>query len=279
MHEWPLLIFTLSMQTAVGAFCFIEWMRFKDREAALAMDFNRRLLGVVGVMAVGMAASFLHLGTPGHAFYALSNLKSSWMSREIFMASLFMGSVFIYTLIRLKGLVLPRLLTAKAAGIGLIGLALIYTMARLYMFSTVPAWKSWHTVASFFLTALTLGPLAVWLTLSMHRDVLSMNRQMNLARSFALFGLGLGLVVSALWLMGLSQGNRAAQQSLALLKSDYLYAVIGAFVLKTAALGLLLIKGKSRYRPCLLWVLFVITLAAEVLARVLFYVSYVQLGM
>jgi DMSO reductase anchor subunit len=46
----------------------------------------------------------------------------------------------------------------------LLGLSLLYSMARVYLLRAVPSWNSWRTPVTFFLSATVLGALGINLT-------------------------------------------------------------------------------------------------------------------
>jgi DMSO reductase anchor subunit len=54
-------------------------------------------------MLVALAISFLHLGRPSNAIHALNNLKTSWISREIFAVTLFSASLLMLFIARWLG--------------------------------------------------------------------------------------------------------------------------------------------------------------------------------
>jgi anaerobic dimethyl sulfoxide reductase subunit B (iron-sulfur subunit) len=136
--ERSLIAFTILVQMAVGATWFLSLMQ----------PFNRGALAAITIsMLAGVLASFLHLGTPRNAWRSIRNLRSSWLSREVLCAGLFMAS-------------LGGVLITGGIGIGLadvIGLGLIVSMAQVYRLRTVPEWNRWTTTASFFITTLLLG--------------------------------------------------------------------------------------------------------------------------
>jgi anaerobic dimethyl sulfoxide reductase subunit B len=136
--ERSLVAFTILTQLAVGAVWFLS----------LWQAFNRTALGVITiVMLVGILASFLHLGSPRNAWYAIRNVRSSWLSREVWCAALFA--------VALIGLTITG--GAGAWLVDVIGLALIISMTQVYRLRTVPEWDHWTTTASFFSTTLLLG--------------------------------------------------------------------------------------------------------------------------
>jgi DMSO reductase anchor subunit len=103
--EWSLLAFTRLLPLLVGA------------QLAATLT-GRSVLGTVAFLALGGLAgglSLLHLGRPLRSWRALTNLRSSWLSREILAFSLFVplaaaaawkGTGGIYLAASLAGLLL-----------------------------------------------------------------------------------------------------------------------------------------------------------------------------
>ncbi|MGF1587603.1 MAG: dimethyl sulfoxide reductase anchor subunit family protein, partial [Bacteroidales bacterium] len=108
--------------------------------------------------------SFFHLGSPANAVYALSNIGTSWLSREILAVSVFWGLLLVWFIV----LKFPDRL-AKASPIiqwvcALAGIVMVYTMARLYMIQTVPPWNSLFTISYFYSSSVLLGvPLLMFI--------------------------------------------------------------------------------------------------------------------
>lgn len=157
MTDRSLVAFTLLGQTAAGVVWAVLGLRL-----ALGPDGDDLVLlalAVTGLLLLtATVASTLHLGRPANAWRALANLRSSWLSREILatglLAAAWLGTGLLYAfdvpgVLRLIALTI----TALAAA------ALVYAMARVYRIRTVPAWNHGLTTGSFFLTALSLGPL------------------------------------------------------------------------------------------------------------------------
>lgn len=157
--EWSLLLFTLLAQTAVGAFLFWELPRIFSSSNLLLRCENslKPYLIFTGIAILALLISFFHLGNPMHAIYSLSNLKGSWLSREILFASLFTGLMVLVNIMEwrdFKGKDFNRIISAVTI---LSGLALVYSMAQIYMLSTVPLWNSPSTMLEFFTTTFLLG--------------------------------------------------------------------------------------------------------------------------
>jgi anaerobic dimethyl sulfoxide reductase subunit C (anchor subunit) len=168
MKEKSLVAFTIMSQTGAGAFIVLGMLHYALVRGVAEVLTDRALLAIGPIVAVGMLASFFHLGTPMNAWRALANLRSSWLSREVLFALLFtlLGGWFAVVQWQEIGPLAIREVLAWCAACA--GLAMIYSMARVYMLRTVPAWNSWATPVSFFATALLLGSLlaAVGVTLA-----------------------------------------------------------------------------------------------------------------
>ncbi len=161
MHEWPLLIFTVCMQAAIGGMLML-WLYYKkisySGEAKTFAAMRMPLLVIAGLSLIGLIASFAHLGTPTNAFNTIRNIGSSWMSREILVTGMFIAAVFITVgLAIVQKRVNPMLLLISA----LIGLVDIYCMAAIYAKTLVSGWNSINTFTSFYGTALVLGPVLI----------------------------------------------------------------------------------------------------------------------
>lgn len=79
--EWPLVIFTLISSLLVG---WIGYLLFNPDKLIYGYLFVT--LGIVG-----MALSSLHLGKPYKAYRSVLNYKTSWLSREIILFSVFIA--------------------------------------------------------------------------------------------------------------------------------------------------------------------------------------------
>jgi anaerobic dimethyl sulfoxide reductase subunit B (iron-sulfur subunit) len=140
--ETPLVVFTLSVQMAVGAFWAARWMT--DALPLIPYLFISACLGLGGFF------SFAHLGAKRNAWRAPFHLQKSWLSREILLFGLFSAGWLV-------GFVMPEITWVTS----LLGIGLIFGMAMVYRLHTMPAWDTWRTTAGFFITSALLGQLAM----------------------------------------------------------------------------------------------------------------------
>ncbi|WP_244262436.1 DmsC/YnfH family molybdoenzyme membrane anchor subunit [Vibrio metschnikovii] len=140
-HEFPLVIFTVFAQTAVGAFFLVCLLfLFGSPSEQQKMSMMKSLFFVWVLMGIGFAASTFHLGSPLRAFNAFNRVGHSWLSNEILTGSLFFalgGLLWLLSVLKVASAALRRGLMVTAMVMGII---FMYAMARLYMIETVPTW-------------------------------------------------------------------------------------------------------------------------------------------
>jgi anaerobic dimethyl sulfoxide reductase subunit C (anchor subunit) len=164
-HEWALIIFTIVMQMAVGSFVILGGVHFfatRNNGIEEADKMSDRALLVIGPMVViGLLVTFLHLGNPVNAPRAISNLGSSWLSREILLSVLFCGGGAVFAFLQWRKISTAQIRNIIALVVAVIGVVLVYAMAMVYGLSTVPAWDTPVTPVTFFLTAGLPGSLGM----------------------------------------------------------------------------------------------------------------------
>jgi len=163
LKDWPLIVFTVLVQTAVGSFIFLFGLLvINGRHLGefgstwLFPWLFRPALGLLLLMGFCLLISLFHLGQPASAYLAVVNLKTSWLSREILAACLFFAGLLLLTVSIFFGWPLTILLLISCLDM-LVGLALIFIMSKIYRLPAVPAWNSFRTPLSFYLTALLTG--------------------------------------------------------------------------------------------------------------------------
>lgn len=159
-NEWPLVFFTLLSQTSVGLVVSMILLPTLSRNsgflAGIQLRQNLILAGMI-LAALALLFSFLHLAKPFHAVHAFSNLSSSWLSREILFASLYLALLAVcYSSLKF-GIPAPALYRLLMIACGSAGLLLVWSMARIYMIPTIPAWNSPSTPIAFFSSVFLLG--------------------------------------------------------------------------------------------------------------------------
>ena len=269
MHGyWSLVIFTLLGQAAAGMLILSFFSRTADTSRAKAWV-------ACILLGVGALASLEHLSDPTVSFYTITNVGTSWLSREILFVGLF-GAGLLLWLITLNAW--ARRLAA------ILGLAFVYVMSRVYTIPTVPFWNSLFTYWLFLATSLLLGS-----SLLLFMDALAARKDPEKKAALLLGWYPVFIVLAFILQMLVIPLQLLLAQSPF---STYLLAWHLTLLLFGAELGpLLLIRNgvkemlpdACRACPCPLWIragiILLLIVAGEVCGRVLFYSGYTWFGM
>jgi anaerobic dimethyl sulfoxide reductase subunit C (anchor subunit) len=289
MKEHSLIVFTLLSQVAAGTFCLLMacllwFLSFATLEQAYRWSTPGFLLAAV-LMAAAMGTSFFHLGNPHSAWRAASNLRTSWLSREIALVLVFTGCAAVFAAMVGLGIAPLWLLISLGVVSALIGLCLVYTMSRVYCQRTVPAWDTWHTPVIFLLSALSIGTAAASLILALNAGI-PPQRLVEIGRLMAaLLAVLLVLQVAGLisWLNPAVRTG-AYRESLALLTGRHRgiltahLVLLGTAVLAAGIWLALGFDGSRLIREAALWLTVLLVFAAQVPGRLLFYLARVRQG-
>jgi len=300
-NEWSLLVFSLLVQMGVGTFVVIEVLRaaYSRRLDFHALRPLHFLSGpaVLLVMLFGMVVSFFHLENPVKALYALNNLKTSWLSREILFLILFILFVAALFLIRRRETFGRRIAGFLTVLSGLAGLFLIFAMSRLYMLETVPVWNRGATPVAFFTTTFLLGSLAASAGLSFQLDLFKKNGstiqklstcwRKSTFRRLSLFSLALiGVQIAGVFFFK-GMGAREAGESISMVGfnqeragMELLRVILACFGAALLVVLILRLRKEEEERLgipffCLA---FCVILVSEILGRYLFYASFDRVG-
>ena len=266
MEHASLMYGTLLSQLAVGTFVAGYALTRSGEERA---RLRPAILAAFAAGVVGVLVFFTHLGVPTHAFNAIRNVGSSWLSREALLYPAFM---LLLILCLLKG---GKVLGALTA---LCGLALALTTAMIYTLPGVPAWDTAATPISFLLAAFLMGiPLAALLTKRGGRTC---------ALVLAAAAL-LALVVTLTQTSTLRGGETAAAASASLLTAAPAFRIrLGllavaaiaslVFALRGAKAADAATDGKPAATPVFL-LLFCLLAVSEILGRALFFGTIVRM--
>lgn len=113
--EWALLLFTIVMPALVA------WMG----ASVIRPSVEPSPVVFFGLTVLAMATSTLHLGRPKRAWRAMLNLRTSWLSREIAFANLFVAA-------SAAALLVPGLREFAGWGALAAGLALAFSIDQVY---------------------------------------------------------------------------------------------------------------------------------------------------
>jgi DMSO reductase anchor subunit len=161
---FSVIAFTTLSGTGYGMLAWLG-LRYAWRALPLSREFAATLFAVaLALVSIGLLSSLLHLGQPGRAWRAVSQWRSSWLSREGVLAlATYAPAIGLVCLIWLGAFDdasrLLGLLQAAMAIATVCATAMIYASLR-----TIPAWSDRHVLPGYVLYALLSGG-AVLLTL------------------------------------------------------------------------------------------------------------------
>lgn len=302
-REWALILFTVLAQMSVGSFIVLGVVHFfaarKAGEEEADRFSDRALLAIFPVMGLGLLASLLHLGNPLNAYRAVTNLGTSWLSREIFFGLLFALVGFTFAILQWRKIGSFKLRNVIAWIAALAGIVLVLSMSMVYMLPTQPAWDTLATPISFFTTTLMLGGLALGMAFvinyayTQRKDPACAEAQCELMRGAlrwiaigTLVLVGVELVMAPLYIGALSAsgsseaiastdmliGNFGVAYAIRLILSFVGAGVFGVFLYQNA-----LSPGKEKILANFAYGAFVLVFVAEIIGRFLFYATQVQI--
>jgi Fe-S-cluster-containing dehydrogenase component/DMSO reductase anchor subunit len=261
--HWSLILMTVLTQLSVGAFATIWLLQL------LGINTRLGLAAIVslGVGGLALAAATFHLGRPAHAYRALRMWRRSWLSREVLAFAAFSHVAAVYA--GLLWLQWPASLWVGGLTV-LLGLAGVTASACIYRVPARPAWNTRYTLLQFNLTAAMLGPLFAAAAVAGANRWLTIGAASMAGAQATVFALRFfGAVASdSLELKGTARLLSTVLRGRLVLRG--LLLVIGAIALPLLATGLPDAPGRLLMLGALL-----ITLAAEILERYLFFVSVV----
>lgn len=268
MQEMPLVLFTVFSQLAAGGVVTL-WLL--DRAGRIKPATGKFLSGSLMVItALSLALSFLHLGHPLYAFRALTNLSSSWLSREAALFTIFLVMLLFYYRQWDKASANNRknmgIITASFALLAVLSSGMVYTLPA------VPAWNNFSPLFFFLLTAALLGPMYVGvMTVLKEGEIFNLSIYSSLV--IGIYAVGFLLYLSVLLSGGLVQyltGVRIIGSF-----AFWLHALL-SWLIPLVIFSIFLYR-KRKLSFNYLAAAFFLTLAGEILGRGLFYSTAVHL--
>jgi len=279
-EEWPLMMFTLLSQFAVGTLTILFVLRLLVKDQVAKAKFTLPAIKiVVPVMAVALVLSLFHLGTPSGAYRSIFNLGSSWLSREILTA----GGFFVLAAVCWAVYKNPAKGNALGLITALVGLAAVFCMASIYYNSVMPAWMSINTYVVFFGSTFVLGSLGALAVLALKFKGSEFSPEIKSAIKkvlvISIVALAVPLVYTPVFISGLSGGEAAARLSAQLFTGSYLAQLILRWLLSAAGVALLYVALAKKDKPLAATNAVLLSLAlvivGEFLGRYVFYATAV----
>lgn len=276
--DWSLVGFTVLAQTALGSSWGLAaaWAlvahRAGNEVAGAATSWGAVAVPALSTLAV--AVSLFHLGRPDRAWRAVSNLRLSWLSREVLAVALFAAAAAAVPFAPAsdRG---PLL-----AGTALLGGVLLLAMVRTYRMRTVPAWDTWATGALFLQSALATGGALTALALALRSPHGAPGGAQSCAAVVGALALAAGPLLAARWRAAMGRlGGTTAEAAGRLAAAVSLRRGRVATALVAATLLLAAPALAPPWRGATLAVALPLALVSEALGRALFYRARVRTGL
>jgi len=164
---YSVILFTASSGAGYGLIAWLALARLSGWwELSPATAFVACLVALA-LITTGLLSSTLHLGHPERAWRALSQWKSSWLSREGICALLGYPASLIFTAGWIRPEISPGLMTAAAAATLVLALLTVITTGMIYAsLKTIPRWHNFWVVPVYIALAAASGALLFALVLA-----------------------------------------------------------------------------------------------------------------
>lgn len=275
IKEWSLLIFTLLMQASVGTCIGLQmlWMTNSSYILPASALFSIGWAICFILAATGLMAAFFHLKVPLHAWRALANLNTSWLSREIFFASIYTASTLIIAIFQ-PVLALANIIVLIKWISAVAGMAMIFCMGSAYRLKTVKFWDSPQTIITFYASAVVSGILVCSFLQFVFMDY-------NIVAGYLINHSGamlsvLILVNSLFSFKGFQRLAGDSVESLLIIKKMLVIRIILGIL--AATLSGVLIISDPEITSVLIWPAIGLTVLSELSGRALFYAAQVPSG-
>lgn len=272
MDNLSLVIFSICVQAAIGIIVFVAIGRFLNKEAT----FKKAMFVAAGLGIVGMIASVAHLGRPLNAIRALNQFSTSWLSREIWFTSIFLGLLVVAIILLLKKQQDKGFYNVLLYITALIGLVDVYSMASIYSNTSVPIWQGNAIYFEFYAASISMGAILFFALSS--KEAKKMKKIIALSMAVAVLVQAVAVVPNLITL-GLST-NGALMSSMSILGDmTFATAIKWGFILAGAGVVLWMAKEElSKKMTNILISSTILLLVGQGVGRYLFYASMVVTG-
>ncbi len=263
--DWSLIVFTVFAQCSMAVTVLAGFVLILDRKNLAVQYWKLALITLI----IAFLASLGHLHSPLNAFYTITQLSHSWLSREILSTGILLACLIWLIFIQKW---------RKEIGFiaSLVAIVYFYVTMKVYTsIIAVPYWSFYPTFSAFLGTSLVLGG-AGSLILSNKSDV-------QILRLVSLMVLVLGAVLAAaapyLWVPITAENGFDIMHFPLFAENMYKYWILHVILL-IIGLGLLLSKklildSGCKYRA---WLVFGILCIAELCGRTLFFIANIRVG-
>jgi len=289
-REDPLVIFTLVSQAVIGAFLLMFIGNLAGIESMQQVVSSSAYLPMIfvmlGIEAIALFLSTMHLGKPHRFYRAFNNLRYSPVSREVAGIAVFFNSLGAYFLASLFDMpVAQQAATVFGYAAAVSGPVALYFMHKIYRIEARPYWNHWQVLTAFYGNMLSLGAL---LTALFFTPVFIYNAQpvesllqlvaIMMAAGLAIEGIGHFFHARHLNVKG-REGAVSYYEQVTTFGKTYLLRNVLLLVNLISVSALIFVSSESAFSLALWGVLALSVISIAVISRAMFYVMVVPTTM
>lgn len=286
----PLVVMLVLTQLSVGAFFVEQLLSHTLEESMRILLLPTHAFSALGIGLLALGASLFHLGRPLYAFRAVLGLRKSWLSREILAFGIFSQLSFVYALQTKLSFLGGDLLawTVLATGFGA-----VFCSVMVYRDTHRALWDTPMTSFRFFMTAAILGTASI---LAVSLSVCAFNQQkfiyslqaigVPLATMMAFFSAAKIFTEAFMFSFLRQRPMTPLKKSLVLMIGPlrtytiqrFVYGIVGGIVMPVLLIGLQAYLN-TVWVLLWIWAMVLVTMAAEMMERYLFFRAVIPLKM
>ena len=165
---YSVILFTTASGAGYGLLIWLSLARLSGAWAIAPLAGAAGSLAALALVTTGLLASLFHLGHPERAWRALSQWRSSWLSREGVAALLTYPPALLFATGWVWKVIPPVWMSGAAVATLLLSILTVYCTGMIYAsLKTIPRWCNGWVLPLYLALALTSGGLLLLLLLSL----------------------------------------------------------------------------------------------------------------
>jgi len=164
---YSVILFTSSSGAGYGLMAWLAFARLSGTWHLSPVVAIVACLVALALITTGLLSSTFHLGHPERAWRAMSQWRTSWLSREGVFAILTYPAALVFTAGWFWSAIPPSLMTIAAAATLVLSLVTVFSTGMIYAsLTTIPRWHNHWVVPVYLAFAVASGGLLFSLSLA-----------------------------------------------------------------------------------------------------------------
>jgi DMSO reductase anchor subunit len=164
---YSVIIFTSSSGAGYGLLAWLALARLTGAWELGPVAALVTCLVALALVTIGLLSSTFHLGHPERAWRAMTQWRSSWLSREGVFAVLVYPAALVFTAGWIWDGISPPLMAAAACATFVLSLVTVYCTSMIYAsLKTIPRWSNGFVSPVYLIFSLASGGLLFAIALS-----------------------------------------------------------------------------------------------------------------